>query len=133
MGLFNDILGKLTGSTGGGADADVMNAVVGLLTNKEHGGLSGLVEGFNKSGLSDIVSSWVGTGKNLPATADQIAKGLGSSKLGAIASQLGVSPDEASSTLAKVLPDIVNKLTPNGQVPTGDLLQQGLNFLKGKL
>jgi len=133
MGLFNDILGKLTGSSGGGADSAVTNAIVGLLTSKEHGGLSGLVESFNKSGLGDIVSSWVGTGKNLPATADQIAKGLGSSKLGAIASQLGVSPDEASSTLAKVLPSIVDKLTPNGQVPTGDLLQQGLNILKGKL
>jgi uncharacterized protein YidB (DUF937 family) len=133
MGIFDAILGKLTGSSSGGTEPAVTNAVIGLLTSKEHGGLSGLVESFTKSGLGDIVSSWISTGKNLPASADQIAKGLGASKLGAIASQLGVSPDEASSTLAKILPNIVDKLTPNGQVPTGDLLQQGLNILKGKL
>jgi uncharacterized protein YidB (DUF937 family) len=132
MGLFDDILGKVTGAAGGG-QSDVMNAVVGLISSKEHGGLAGLVEGFTKGGLGDLVSSWVGTGQNLPATADQIAKGLGATKLGAIASQLGVTPEQASSTLSKVLPDIVDKLTPNGKLPTGDLLQQGLSLLKGKL
>ena len=132
MGLFDDILGKITGGSGAGK-SDVTNAVVNLISSNEHGGLAGLVEGFTKGGLGDVVSSWVGTGQNLPATAEQIAKGLGSTKLGAIASQLGVTPEQASSTLSKVLPGIVDKLTPNGKLPTGDLLQQGLNLLKGKL
>jgi uncharacterized protein YidB (DUF937 family) len=83
--------------------------------------------------MGDLVSSWVGTGQNLPVSADQIAKGLGATKLGAIASQLGITPEQASSTLSKVLPDIVNKLIPNGELPTGYLLQQGLNLLRGKL
>jgi uncharacterized protein YidB (DUF937 family) len=132
MGLFDDILGKITGAAGG-EKSDVTNAVVNLIGNKEQGGLAGIVEGFTKGGMGDIVSSWVSTGQNLPATADQIAKGLGATKLGAIASQLGVTPEQASATLSKFLPGIVDKLTPNGNVPAGDLLQEGLNFLKSKL
>jgi len=133
MGILDGLLGKITGSGGGGAEQALMSAVAGLLTDKSSGGLSGLVENFTKSGLGDVVSSWVGTGKNLPISPDQILKGLGKDKIGQLASKAGLSQNDVSSTLANMLPGIVDKLTPNGKIPTDDLIQQGLNFLKGKL
>ena len=136
MGLL-DVLGKIVGggtsSSSGGSQDAIVNVISGLLSSKETGGLAGLVENFTKAGLGDVISSWVSTGKNLPVSADQIVKGLGNDQVKQLASQVGLSSGDLSSTLAKMLPDIVDKLTPNGKVPTDDLLQQGLNLLKGNL
>jgi len=131
MGLLGDILGKLTG--GGGKSSEVVNVIGALLQSKELGGLDGLVQKFTKGGLGDIVSSWVGTGANLPITPEQIQKGLGPTQISQMASQLGLSPEAMSKQLAKILPGVVDKLTPEGNVPTQDVLAQGLNMLKGKL
>jgi len=133
MGLLDDLLGKVTGQSGGGAEAQLMNAVTGLLGNQGSGGLAGLVDQFTKSGLGDVVSSWVGTGQNLPISADQIAKALGGTQLGDLAKQAGLTPEKASSMLASVLPGLVDSLTPNGKMPEGDVLQQALSMFKGKL
>jgi uncharacterized protein YidB (DUF937 family) len=132
MGLLDSLLGKLTGG-GGGGSSDVVSQLIGMLGSKESGGLAGLVDGFAKNGLGDIVSSWVGTGANLPVSADQIAKGLGQGQLSQLASKVGMSPQDLSSTLSKILPDVVDKLTPQGQIPAEDMLQQGLKALSGKL
>ena len=132
MGLLDDLLGKVTGQAGGGAEAQLLSAVTGMLGNQSSGGLTGLVDQFTKGGLGDVVSSWVGTGKNLPISAEQISKVLGSSQLGDLAKQAGVSPEKASSMLASVLPGLVDSLTPNGKLPEGDMLQQALSMFKGK-
>jgi uncharacterized protein YidB (DUF937 family) len=131
MGLLGDFLGKLTGA--GGRSSAVVDAIGGLLQSKEIGGLDGLVQKFTKGGLGDIVSSWVSTGTNLPVSPEQIQKGLGPTQISAMASQLGLSPEVISKQLAKILPDVVDKLTPDGKVPNQDLLAQGLTMLKGKL
>ncbi len=131
MGLLGDILGKLTG--GGGSSNAVVDAIGGLLQNKDIGGLDGLVQKFTKGGLGDIVSSWVSTGANLPITPEQIQKGLGPTQISQMASQVGLSPEAMSNQLAKILPGVIDKLTPDGKVPAQDLLAQGLNMLKGKL
>lgn len=131
MGIFGDILGKLTG--GGSGGSDIVNVIGGLLQNKELGGLDGLVQKFTKGGLGDIVSSWVSTGANLPISPEQIQKGLGPTQISQMASQVGLSPQAMSEQLAKILPGVVDKLTPEGKVPAQDLLAQGLNMLKGKL
>jgi uncharacterized protein YidB (DUF937 family) len=104
-----------------------------LLQSKELGGLDGLVQKFTKGGLGDIISSWVSTGANLPISPEQIQKGLGPTQISQLASQLGMSPDAVSKQLAKILPGVVDKLTPDGKVPTQDIIAQGLNMLKGKL
>jgi uncharacterized protein YidB (DUF937 family) len=132
MGLLDGLLGKLSGNRGG-TEQVILNAVTGLLADKNAGGLSGLVDQFSKSGLGDVVSSWVGTGSNLPVSPDQIAKAFGKDKLGQMAQQTGLSHSDLTSALASALPGIVDKLTPQGKIPTDDLLQQGLSFLKGKL
>jgi uncharacterized protein YidB (DUF937 family) len=129
MGLLDNLAGQVLG--GGGAKGNLLNAVVGLLGNQQSGGLSGLVQQFAGKGLGDIVNSWVGTGKNLPITAEQIKQGLGSDAITQLAAKAGLSPDQVTSHLSELLPNVVDKLTPNGQVPKGDIMAQGMELLKG--
>jgi uncharacterized protein YidB (DUF937 family) len=133
MGLLDSILGKVVSGKGGGVDSQVINAVVGMIGKQGSGGLSGIIDSLTKSGLGDIASSWVSTGANKAIAPDQIMKALGNSHVSEIASKLGISPETVSSTLAKVLPEVVDKLTPDGKLPTPDLLGQALNLMKGNL
>lgn len=94
------------------------------------GGLNGLVQSFQQNGLGSLVNSWVGTGQNLPATTGQVQQVLGSDRIQALAQQIGVDPNTASSVVAQLLPVIVDKLTPNGNMPEhSNLLQMGENLL----
>jgi uncharacterized protein YidB (DUF937 family) len=96
------------------------------------GGLSGLLEMFKSKGLGDIVQSWIGTGPNKNISAGQVKKGLGRDLLEQLAGTTGLSKGAASSQLAKYLPDIINKLTPQGQIPKEtNLAEKGLELLKG--
>ena len=132
MGLFDEIAGKATGlfHTEEGGTSGLMGGVMEMLSNKETGGLGGLVQSFKDKGLGDIVSSWVGTGENQPISAEQIQQGLGSDVVQQLAAKAGIAPEEISGKLAEVLPGVVDKLTPDGKVPEG-LLEKGLEFLKG--
>jgi uncharacterized protein YidB (DUF937 family) len=129
MGILDGLLGAVTGKSGGGAEAQILNAVVGMLGS---GGLNSLVDSFAKNGLGDIASSWVGTGQNLPISPDQIVKGLGQQQVGQIAQKVGLPTDQVSQLLTQILPNAVDKVTPSGSIPTDDLLQQGLSMLLGK-
>ena len=135
MGLFGDILGTLSGgsATPGGTEGQIMSAVAGMLSDKQSGGLAGLVTNFQKNGLGDVVSSWIGTGKNLPISADQIQRVFGNQQVSQIAQKVGIEPEKVTTTLASVLPGLVDKLTPNGKLPSEDVLLEGINLLKGKL
>jgi uncharacterized protein YidB (DUF937 family) len=133
MGLFDQVVGAIAGGQAAGNNALLEN-LMQLINNPQTGGLAGLVKSFHKGGLGEIVNSWVSTGQNLPISAEQIRSVLGGSSLQGLAEQLGVSPEQASGSLAELLPQVVDHLTPNGQVPEGgDLLTQGLDLLKGKL
>ncbi|NTV68965.1 MAG: DUF937 domain-containing protein [Azonexaceae bacterium] len=130
MGLLDSVVGALAGGQSGG-DNPLLNIVMQLVNNPQTGGLGGLLQSFQQGGLGDVVKSWVSTGQNLPISAEQIQAVLGGGQLQNIAAQLGVSPDQASGSLADLLPQVVDKLTPNGQLPEGgDLLAQGLDMLK---
>lgn len=130
MGLLDSVVGALAGGQSGG-ESPLLNIVMQLINNPQTGGLGGLVQSFQQGGLGNIVNSWVSTGQNLPISAEQIQAVLGGGKLQEIAAQLGVSTEQASGGLADLLPQVVDKLTPNGQVPEGgDLLAQGLDRLK---
>jgi len=132
MGLLDQVVGALSGNQAGGNNS-LLETVLHLVNNPQTGGLGGLIQSFQQGGLGDIVNSWVSTGHNLPISAEQIQSVLGGSTLQDLAAKLGVSPQQASGSLAEVLPNLVDKLTPQGQVPQGDLLTQGLDLLKGKL
>jgi uncharacterized protein YidB (DUF937 family) len=83
--------------------------------------------------LGEAANSWVSTGGNLPVSAEQIQASLGDSLVPGLAEQLGMTQQQASGSLAELLPQIVDQLTPNGQLPQeeqGDLLTLGLSMLK---
>ena len=80
-------------------------------------GLGSLIEAFQRNGLGEQVQSWIGTGQNLPISAEQLQQALGGDQLGNIAQQLGMSQGDASSGLASLLPQLIDTLTPQGAVP----------------
>ena len=103
------------------------------MLNQQGGtGLTGLIDQFKQGGLGNLADSWVGTGENLPVSAEQISQVIGSGKIGEIAGQLGISQEMVSGGLAKILPDLINHVTPDGQMPqSSDLIQNALSmFLK---
>ena len=135
MGFLDDVVGKVVQAAGGGEQSGLANAVLGLLSSPqgEGGGLQGLLQGFADKGLGELASSWVGTGQNLPVSAEQLSSGLGPELIGQLASKAGISQEEATAKLTELLPSIVDRLTPDGKVPEGGLLQQGLAFLRDSL
>ena len=114
-GLENEALGKVMGST----SSPMATALLQLIQNQP-GGLQGMVQSFHEKGLGGVVSSWVGSGQNMPITAGQIHQVLGSDQVKALAARAGISPDQAGSAIAQLLPGIVDKLTPSGEVPAHD-------------
>ena len=130
MGLLDSVLGSLAK---GGSTNPLLDGVLSMVNDPAHGGLEGLVRSFQDRGLGGIVDSWVSTGKNLPISADQVAQGLGSDQLASLASKLGMSQGDVSSQLAQLLPDVVDKLTPNGQVPDSGSLGELLGSLAKRL
>jgi len=119
------------GSPGGG-QAELLRMILAMLASDGRGGgLAELMQKFQAAGMGDQVNSWVGSGQNLPVSAEQLQAVLGGGQLQNIAAQLGVSPEQASGSLAELLPQVVDKLTPDGQLPQGgELLAQGMDLLK---
>ena len=134
--LINAIIGTL-GQGGGGAGglgAALGGALGGGGAAGGLGGLAGLVEQFNRAGLGDVVDSWVGTGSNLPVSADQIGQVLGGDTVRSMAGELGLDPGELLGRLSQTLPQVVDKLTPQGRIPQGDIGGMGeLGSLLGGL
>lgn len=110
MGLLDNVLGGLGGDAAGGL-SDLL---------KGQGGVAGLAQKFGQKGLGDVVESWIGKGGNAAVSPEQIASVLGSGPVAAFAEKLGVSPQQASETLAGLLPEAVDRLTPNGTAEGAD-------------
>ena len=85
------------------------------------GGLGGLVSKMQQGGWGEVIGSWVGTGQNLPVQPDQLGNALGQDTISSMAGQLGMNTNDLLGQLAQMLPQVVDKLTPQGQVPQGDL------------
>jgi uncharacterized protein YidB (DUF937 family) len=81
------------------------------------GGLGDIVSSLQSGGLGDAVSSWLGSGDNLAVAPDKLASALGPEKLSKFADNAGISGSEAGVLLAGLLPQIVDKLSPNGELP----------------
>ncbi|MBZ5537594.1 MAG: YidB family protein [Acidobacteriia bacterium] len=119
-----------TSGTATGAEPDLMSGITALLGGSGSSGLTSLVQTFHDKGLGDIVSSWVSTGANLPVSADQVHNALGADRLRDFATKAGIAPETAGSTLASLLPNVIDKLTPNGKIPEEGLASQLLGMFK---
>lgn len=82
-----------------------------------HAGLSGLVNNANSQGLGNIVQSWIGTGANHGINADQVQQVVGQDRLNQLASRAGLPVSLAGSALARILPAVIDRLTPHGKLP----------------
>jgi uncharacterized protein YidB (DUF937 family) len=135
MGFFDDLKkGVMDQILGGGEQQKkLMDLAAGLITNRESGGLAGLAQLFNSKGLGDAISSWIGTGANQPVTSDQIINVIGRERIQQYAEKVGLSSEDISRGLASMLPQIIDHLTPHGQVPDPGALEQGLAALKDRL
>ena len=103
------------GLIGGGTTAAAAPAAIpgGLAS-----ALGGLVSHLQANGAGNVANSWVGTGANLPIDGAQLSQALGADLVNKISASTGLSPDQLLSQLSAVLPQMVNHLTPQGQIPS---------------
>lgn len=140
MAGLEDLLGGILGgsgsgqgqatSSGGGFDAESLNKVMMVVgpmiaAFAASGGLQDLLKKLTSGGLGNQSSSWVGTGANEPVTAEQIESVL-PDEVNQIAAQTGMSPQDVSASMAEVLPGLVDKLSPEGQLPQSAANLDGL-------
>lgn len=110
-GGLDSILGGLGGLFGGAGAAGGLGSVLS-------GGLGDLVDRFNQSGQGAKADSWVHDGANEPVDTTELEQTLGAETIDTLTKQTGLDRQELLERLAKVLPDAVNTLTPEGRVPT---------------
>jgi uncharacterized protein YidB (DUF937 family) len=133
------------GRQGGGGLADILGQVLGTRDMTAGmsgrgagmgggmGGLGALLEQMQQAGLGDQARSWVGTGQNMPVSPDAMSQIFGEGGIGAIARQAGLTPQETSEGLSELLPDVVNHVTPTGEVPDFDQLSRSVEDLRRRM
>ena len=147
MGFLDNVLGSAV--PGGNYSKPLMIALMGLLASgaltrrgspettskapstspdESHGGLlgglGGLLDRFRESGHGDLINSWIGSGENRPIAPNQMRTALGADITRTLAEKSGLSEQELLAQLSKVLPGVVDKLTPNGRLPTAAEVSQ---------
>lgn len=100
----------------GGINPQMVMGLVTLLMNNA-GGLQGLLSKLQAAGLGQQAQSWVGTGSNQPVSPEALGSALGPDLMGQVGNQLGCSSQQASATLADLLPDLIDRITPQGRMP----------------
>jgi uncharacterized protein YidB (DUF937 family) len=120
MSLFDSLVQTaLQSALGGNSQNQTQNlvkGVVGMLVNNA-GGISGLVNKFNQSGLGDVAASWIGKGENKTVTPQQLEEALGADKVAELAKEAGIPEEKGAEVLSQVLPTVVDKMTPDGDIP----------------
>jgi uncharacterized protein YidB (DUF937 family) len=108
-------MGLLDGVLGGFVGGEMASLVNGLIADQ--GGVSGLVAKFQHAGLGSTVQSWIGTGPNSAVSGDQVHQALGADLMQQLAAKTGLSGPALAQKLSQILPEIVDKLTPDGVLP----------------
>lgn len=141
-GGLGDILGQVLGGGGaqrggGGGLGDLLGQVLGGAQSAQSqagmGGLGALLEQLQRSGFGEQARSWVGTGQNLPISPDAMEQVFGRGGVAEIARRAGVTEADASRGLAELLPEVVNHVTPDGDVPDLDSLTASVSDLSRRL
>ena len=134
MGLLDGLLGSVMGGMLGGEQQQPTNPLLAIALQmlQQNGGLQGILAKAQQAGYGEQVQSWIGTGRNLPIDAGALSQIFGHGQLGQIAQQLGVSRDEAAGQLAQTLPQMVDEMTPQGEIPADhdDLVNRTLAILQ---
>lgn len=136
MGLLEDVLSMASGSLSSGGvppaqHATGLAAILEYVNSPQVGGVAGLQKMFQAGGLGNVISSWIGTGNNVPVSADQLQNVLHGGTLQQVAQKAGIDPSQLTGMMASLLPHLVDKMTPNGEVPNASALQSMLKGLTG--
>ena len=99
------------------ADTPDLGKLWKQMTETIGGGVGGALEKLKNSSIGEQVQSWIGKGENKPVNADQVTQAIGQDKMEKIAQQTGTTPEQAAQTMAEKLPGMVDKMTPDGQLP----------------
>lgn len=125
MGLLDIAMGALGGNQQQSGEASdpktqLLQAALHMLSSNQGGGLQGLIGTLQNAGLGDALASWIGTGQNIPVTGDQVQQALGNGgQLEQLAQASGLTTTDTANHLSEMLPGLIDKLTPNGEVPQG--------------
>jgi uncharacterized protein YidB (DUF937 family) len=130
MGLLDQIGGVLGQGKSVGVNAVLVQQLIAMLSKP--GALGNLTSAFQGAGLGNILQSWIGTEQNLPISADQVSKVLGAGTVADLAKKVGIGESETTSALASLLPQVIDKISPSGNVPAQNDLGGALASL-GKL
>jgi uncharacterized protein YidB (DUF937 family) len=136
MGFLDGILGNMMGRMPGAEESAQGNnsplIQMALHVLQQNGGIEGLLVKLQQAGLGQQAQSWIGTGQNLPVSPDALSQIFGKGQLGQIAQQFGIPTDQAAGGLAQALPNVVDQMTPDGQIPAdhNDLVAQALAILQ---
>jgi uncharacterized protein YidB (DUF937 family) len=131
MGLLEQLLGSLTGQPSNSQQGNAPRSRDRVIQGHP-GGLAGLLQQFTAAGLGREASSWVSTGQNLPISGEQLERVLGMSNVRSLGEQFNVSPNSASTGLAGLLPALIDRLTPTGQIDPETPLTASLSALRGR-
>ena len=132
MGMLDGLLGSALGGMLGGSgqqQSPLLQAALQIL--QQNGGIEGVLDKFRQGGYADQAASWQSTGPNMPITGSALQEVLGSGAIGQIAQQLGMSHGDAAGGLSQMLPQLIDKFTPSGEVPGNhdDMVAQALALL----
>ena len=130
MGLIEEVL-AMAGGSGAQQEqhATALTAIMAFISSPQVGGIAGLQSMFQQGGLGNVVSSWIGSGQNLPVSASQLQNVLHGGALQQAAQQAGMDPSQLTGMMSSLLPHLVDKLSPNGQVPDASALQKMMQGL----
>jgi uncharacterized protein YidB (DUF937 family) len=136
MGMLDGLLGSLMSGTQDGGTTQQHNplVLVALQVLQQNGGLQGMLGKFQQAGYGAQADSWVSTGQNQSITADALSQVLGHGQLAQIARQLCLPQGEAAGGLASMLPQVIDRMTPQGQLPAdhNDVVARALALLTSK-
>src|SRR5262250_3327866 len=131
MGLLDEVLGMAgMGNTAQSQQhAGALSMILNYINSPQVGGIAGLQKMFEEKGLGNIISSWIGTGQNLPISADQLQNVLHGSALQEMASKSGMDVSQLADIFSQLMPHAVDHMTPNGQIPDAGALSQMMKGL----
>jgi uncharacterized protein YidB (DUF937 family) len=129
MGLLDEVLSMADSTAGQQSEhTTALTAIMGYVNSPQVGGIAGLQKMFQQGGMGGVFNSWLSSGQNSPVSASELQNVLHSGALQQAAQTAGIDPAKLTGMMSTLLPHLVDKLTPNGQIPDAGALQ---SMLKG--
>jgi uncharacterized protein YidB (DUF937 family) len=142
-GILGGMLGRGGGALGGtgarrGGGGGMLLAMLlpfAMQWVQRNGGIGAVVDRFRQNGYEKHASSWLSTGDNDDIDAEAVNNVIGRDELSRLAQQLGVPEDEVAQGFAEIMPEMVNQLSPDGDIASDadDALESGRTELEREL